>query len=158
MIFSIKVREVLIDNQDTDLLGLTFNGVDSWYVDGRGYLQGWVEGKLIKFHKLVTKRMGFDKTLVVDHINRNPLDNRRINLREATASQNSWNRTKRKNNKSGFKGVHRHSSNKWIARIKVNGKIKHLGTFTDKIAAAIAYDNVAKLYHGEFAVLNFDRE
>jgi hypothetical protein len=44
---------------------------------------------------------------------------------------------------------------KWIARIRYDGKHKFIGYFDDEIEAAKAYDEAAKKYHGEFAVLNF---
>ena len=43
---------------------------------------------------------------------------------------------------------------KWIASIKVNGKTKTLGSFLHKEEAALAYNNAASLYFGDFAVLN----
>lgn len=58
-------------------------------------------------------------------------------------------------NKSGYKGVHWSSSiNKWKAQLYVNFKLKHIGSYADKIEAAIAYNEAAKKYYGEFARLN----
>lgn len=54
---------------------------------------------------------------------------------------------------SGYKGVHR-SRKKWHARITVNGRYTYLGTFTDKLDAARAYNAAAIRYHGESAILN----
>ncbi|MHC4566413.1 MAG: 5'-3' exonuclease H3TH domain-containing protein, partial [Planctomycetota bacterium] len=96
--------------------------------------------------------------LFVDHINRNRLDNRKANLRPATAAQNGQNRVKYRKGKysSKYKGVSRRRSRMpWRATIRVNGRPKHLGSFTSEVRAAKAYDRAAKKYHGEFAVLNF---
>lgn len=86
----------------------------------------------------------------IDHINRNGLDNRKENLRVCTQSQNSHNSRIRKDNKSGIKGVYWHKINKkWIARIGVNSKLKHLGVFSDKLEAKNAYNTAAKNYFAE---------
>jgi len=66
----------------------------------------------------------------VDHINVNPLDNRRENLRIATHKQNMSNTNKYKTNTAGFKGVSFHKQNqKFRATIRIDGKYKHLGLF-----------------------------
>lgn len=94
-----------------------------------------------------------------DHINHNGLDNRKANLRAATPTQN--NRHRRKHIKPTFsiyKGVCRVKGTKlWCSRISVNGKRINLGYFDSEIEAAKAYDEGAKRYHGEFAVLNFEK-
>lgn len=92
----------------------------------------------------------------VDHINGDPLDNRRTNLRLASPSENLRNRGKNSNNKSGFKGVCCFKpTGRWCAKIEVCGKIHHLGYFTTAEEAALAYDRAARELHGEFARLNF---
>jgi len=91
----------------------------------------------------------------VDHTDGNGLNNCRANLRSATQSQNGMNRRKQ-GNKSGYKGVSRATnSNRWQARIRVNRKATHIGTFDTRIEAARAYDEAALVLHGEFARLNF---
>jgi hypothetical protein len=95
---------------------------------------------------------------VIDHINRNGLDNRRANLRLATVAQNAWN-SKKRNSHSGYKGVcYDKVKQRWRAAIVNHGRRIHLGYFEDKIAAAKAYDEVAKKYCGQFALLNFPDE
>ena len=94
--------------------------------------------------------------LVVDHVNRNPLDNRRCNLRLATRSQNQGNRKMQKNNKSGYHGVnYSKMMGKWRAEIKTYDKRRHLGFYGNIEDAAKAYDDAAIEYFGEFARLNF---
>jgi len=88
----------------------------------------------------------------LDHINGIRNDNRIINLREATNSQNSMNKPNRKDNTSGHKGVKfNKKTNKWEANIKVNQKQTYLGLFVNKEDAIKAYQKAASLLHGEFA-------
>jgi hypothetical protein len=93
----------------------------------------------------------------VDHINHDTLDNRRsANLRLATASQNQGNRKLQVGCASQYKGVCWHKNhNKWMSRITINKKVIYLGYFQDEIEAAKAYDEAAKIYFGEFALMNF---
>jgi len=98
--------------------------------------------------------------MMVDHINHNGLDNRKANLRPATRSENMWNRRKAdRKSRSRYKGLSLHNRKKrWSVRIKVNGRSKFLGFFEDEVEAARAYDNAARKFHGEFAVLNFPQK
>jgi len=96
--------------------------------------------------------------LLVDHINRNGLDNRKANLRPATKAQNCRNRSKRQytNFTSRYKGVcWNRSKNLWETHLRTNGKNIYLGSFHREIEAARAYDRAARHYFGEFAAPNF---
>ena len=89
-------------------------------------------------------------------INRNPLDNRRCNLREATRSQNAVNSRKKANASSRFKGVAWYKPRRqWRSALVVQGKLIDLGFFDDERAAALAYDTEARKQYGDFARLNF---
>jgi HNH endonuclease len=91
----------------------------------------------------------------VDHRNGVRSVNRPNNLRNATNTDNGRNRSKHKNNSSGFSGVSWHKRDlKWQARICVNGRVKHLGYFDDKTGATLAVDIARVTHHGEFARLN----
>lgn len=94
------------------------------------------------------------RSILVDHINGNGLDNRRQNLRLCTAAQNLYNKRLSARNKSGFKGVHKGESGKWHARIGVNSKSYQLGVYSTPEDAARAYNKAAAKFHGEFACLN----
>ncbi|WP_411800508.1 HNH endonuclease [Cupriavidus respiraculi] len=89
--------------------------------------------------------------MVVDHINHDTLDNRRINLRICTKSQNQWNRRVGANSSTGVKGVsHVKSRGKYRAEIRVFGKRIHLGWFDQIDDAAYAYRQAARIHFGEF--------
>lgn len=92
----------------------------------------------------------------VDHINHNTLDNRRSNLRLATAAQNCWNTGSWRTNTSGHKGVWRDpKSHKWTSAITVNGERHYLGVFATAEDAADAYKQAAVRMRGEFHPTHF---
>lgn len=87
-----------------------------------------------------------------DHINRDPLDNRRCNLRPATQAENTRNQSLRKNNTSGVIGVAWVKKEEiWIARIGIDHKKIYLGSFINKDDAIRARLNAEAKYFGEFA-------
>lgn len=89
---------------------------------------------------------------LVDHINRNGLDNRRKNLREADPTQSNWNQGLRTNNTSGVKGVSFHkSSGKWMAYGDGYGKRTYLGLFAELGAAEAAVVKHRAETRGAFA-------
>ncbi len=92
----------------------------------------------------------------VDHRNRDGLDNRRVNLRLASPSDNQANQILRSDNTSGYKGVTWHKqTQRWNAQIRVDGSRLHLGLSDTTVEAALAYDKAAQFYFGMFARLNF---
>jgi hypothetical protein len=94
---------------------------------------------------------------VVDHIDRNGLNNSPSNLRAATQQLNLMNSPKQKNNTTGFKGVtFNKKDRRFIAKLSVDGIQISVGRFGTALAAAHAYDQAAKLHYGEFAKLNFE--
>ena len=94
----------------------------------------------------------------VDHINRDCLDNRRENLREATKAQNAYNSPGPQRGTSRFKGVswfpHDKRRRRWRAVIVKDGKQHHLGYFKTEEDAAQAWNEAARKLHGEFAWQN----
>lgn len=107
--------------------------------------------KQIKMHNQI---MGVNPGLKVDHVSRDGCDNRRMNLRWATAAQNAANRKWSKPTKSGYKGVY-WDRNAWQVMVQANGKRETFLRTTDVMEAAKTYDIHAKRLHGEFAQLNF---
>jgi hypothetical protein len=93
--------------------------------------------------------------VLVDHINGNPLDNRRENLRLCSRSENSRNQRKLRETASKYKGVSPNRiSGRFRAFIWLNNKQIYLGTYMTEIEAALAYNEAARRLHGEFASPN----
>lgn len=147
-----KGYEAIIDPIDADLAAF------KWCValsnGGRPYAVRYAVAKTItRLHSVIMSRI-LDRPLVkgefVDHIDNNPLNDRRDNLRLATIAQNSRNAKLPSTNKSGFKGVTLQKGRYWRACIKVNGKTIHLGHFATAEEAYAAYCEAAKKYFGEF--------
>ena len=141
---------------DEDYFMFYRNSATKWNVSSAGYVQRYNKDKKTGnelLHRLIVRASPRQR---VDHINRNPLDNRKSNLRFCTYSQNASNVGKLKNNTSGFRGVcWQKKSQKWMASLRINGTIKYLGIFSDINEAALAYDKASKARSGEFAHQNF---
>ena len=99
----------------------------------RGYVLISIDGTRYPAHRLAWLYIyGQWPNGQIDHINRNPSDNRIVNLREATVAENGHNAGLRIDNTSGFKGVHRHRNllaRPWQARIKFGSRRISLGYF-----------------------------
>lgn len=110
------------------------------------------DGSFVSMHRFI---LDCPPGLEPDHINGDPLDNRRGNLRCASRAENAMNRGPSAVNTSGFRGVYpRHVNGKWAAKLKR----RHLGYFATKEEAARAYDAAAREMFGEFAYLNFPED
>lgn len=147
-----------------------------WYLTGRAkYATSSIllpngKRKMVLLHRVIYERMTekpIPQGFQIDHVNRNPIDNTRENLRLATWSQNMRNRAVK--NISGYIGVYRyirkrkhkdktfHITYHWRAHIQGDKEYAKNFPFTEegKIAAAKWRDEMAKKLHGEFAALNF---
>lgn len=107
----------------------------------------------VLLHRFV---LGVEQSVLVDHIDGDGLNCRRLNLRAATSSQNQGNRRRNRNGSSQFKGVGWHAgAKKWRARISRAGVVREIGLFADERDAARAYDAAARVQFGSFAAVNF---
>lgn len=150
---------VLVDDSDFDTVSKF-----KWYLKDNGYAVAYkyenAKGSYIWMHRLILDTpAGFD----TDHVNHNKLDNRKENLRICSRSENSMNKGKARNYKySKYKGVsytNKASSKSsrdyfyWTANIKVNGK-RYSRVGKSEQDAAMKYNELARQYHGEYAMLN----
>lgn len=122
-------------------------------VNQSGYRHIIIDGVEHKAHRLALFWMeGAWPDGDVDHRNGVTDDNRYLNLRPATKSQNIANSKLRRDNKSGFKGVCLEpSTGKWMANINKDKKRHYLGLFSTPEEAHAAYVAAAKKLHGQFA-------
>jgi len=144
-----EIGRTVIDSNDYELI----KGY-KWHLTSKGYASANpVHSTALGVEHLILG-VAPSRTIMPDHKNRNPLDNRRSNLRKCVQKQNMQNKPMPANNASGYKGVYLKSKAKWEASIRVDGKLIFLGYFKDKIEAAKSYNRAAVKYFGEFACIN----
>lgn len=149
----------MIDESDFDLIA-QYN----WFINNKGYATHQPKnGKVVFMHRLI---LGLtERDHLCDHKNHKRLDNRRSNLRKATYKENARNSSSHGETK--YLGVtYQNCSYKSVrtgeiltyrylkAKIRVDNKLIHLGTFKKEEDAALAYNLAATKYFGEFANLN----
>lgn len=108
-----------------------------------GYAQIWADRKTQTVHRWVTGTTGQGYTAVVDHINRDKLDNRRSNLRLVTASDSNLNRPQMDGE---FVGVFMTRHGKFEAKFKWQGRRHYVGTFVTREEARDALRNYRRMY------------
>lgn len=157
MIFVKKIeltqnKYVLVDDEDFEELNLhkwcVINIKNTFYACRSLWIKTEKRRKMVYMHRFI---MNCPDDKLIDHKDGNGLNNQKENLRICTRSQNGGNSKIRKDNTSGIKGVRfKKHSNKWVANIKINNKIKFLGSFTDINDAKKAYDKAAKKHFRQF--------
>lgn len=150
------VYEVEINGTDEPALLSTREDYDlvrqfRWYMAGNGYAASNLGGSRTYLHRFIMRDQ-LAHGLVVDHINRDKLDNRRENLRVCTQQQNVQNR--RRWGRSPYRGV-LPSKGRWKVQVSIDGITTYFGTYDSAEEAARIYDNRARAFYGEFANLNF---
>jgi len=152
-IYSKKYGEkiVSIDDEDYDKIKDY-----KWHVSRDDYIDARIKKEdgtfsTIGLHRLI---MNAPKEMSVDHINHNPLNNEKVNLRICSHSDNLKNYSKPKDGKtSQYKGVcWDKNNNKFKAALSFNCKTVYIGLFDDEIIAAEAYNKKASELFGEFAL------
>lgn len=145
------IGSLLAYNPDTGVFTLRTSGASVGYLRKDGYCTIWLHGRHQRAHRLAWLLMtGEWPSREIDHINGIRNDNRWINLREASSSQNKANAALSAKNTSGLKGVGLHRG-KWRAVIRVDKRLILLGYFATPEEAHVAYCDAAKAHFGEFA-------
>ena len=143
-----EVREVMIiDVEDVERVRNY-----KWHMkyNGNKHIEGKIDGKVVQLHRFIMQE--YDEEVYIDHINRNPLDNRKSNLRRCRRSENAKNRTKNANNKVGHKNISKTTSgDKYRVCINKDGKQYYLGVYSTLDEAVEVRDRKLKELHGEFA-------
>lgn len=138
-----EIARALIDLDDVDRVKNY-----KWGLHSCGYVEHGRHDNQILLHRLI---MNPQDDMVVDHINHNPLDNRKSNLRICTQQKNVINKRKQSNNTSGTVGVTwNQSRKKWVAQIQINRKNITLGRFNTKEEAIQARKQAEIEYFGEY--------
>jgi len=149
----------LVDNEDYGRLMQykwhVMKNFNMYYATREVHVNG-VRTSLQMHRNILNLSLGDGK--LVDHKDRNGLNNQKENLRITTASLNMHNRKINCNNTSGYRGVHSmksHGNQYWNAAIKGQPNRENCGCFKDPIMAAKAYDRAAIRHFGDAALLNF---
>lgn len=134
-----------------------FGGKPAGCLRPSGYLAIRMGNDLYFAHRVAWKmHTGSDPTGDIDHINKIKTDNRVINLRDVSRSQNNMNGKSAKGATSKYLGVSwSANAGKWVAQITKNYQHKYIGCFSCEIEAAKAYDRAAIEMFGEHARPNF---
>lgn len=137
-------KTVVMDVEDA----LMFAGI-AMFVGTNGYAQVRRSAKTRFVHRVIAGAQGGE---LVGHVNGNPLDNRRCNLRVCSDSQNNMNKRLRSNNSTGISGVWWDERRmKWAVQIAANGERKNIGRFEDLFSAVAARRSAELLLHGSFS-------
>lgn len=132
-----------------------------WNINNKGYVNSYIKGKTWLLHRYICEvRKKCDiKGKIIDHINNNPLDNTRKNLRCTSHYGNNINRTKNDNKTSKYLGVHfNQEKQKWKSEISIKGKKIFVGYFKTEKDAAKARDAIASNGFGVYGKLNFNKK
>lgn len=121
-----------------------------YYAQTNAYIEG--KRTSIRMHRIIFNAI---KGSIVDHKDRDGLNNSKYNLRISNIQQNRLNSKINANNSSGYKGVSK-DRNSWRATAVLNNKYISIGSFKSKESAAHARDAFYQFYNPEFTVFNRD--
>lgn len=153
VIYTAKKENIFVDTEDVKLLSQYTWRINNGYAVSQVKDQATKKYNRIYMHRLLLNPLD---DVLIDHMDTDRSNNRKQNLRLCNEVQNNSNRSKSNNNiNNKFKRVRfREFLNAWEVQISANGKQYNIGTFSNELAGANAYNFYAKLIHGEFANLN----
>ena len=127
-----------------------------WSSGSIGYIHTVLLDKIVRMHRFLLNPNEYE---VIDHINHNTYDNRKMNLRKTTTSENQTNKKIQTNNTSGVTGVRWvKNRNKWVACININKKSIQLGSFLKFEDAVTARKEAEDKYYGEYKYIKENDE
>lgn len=133
----------------------------TWYLGKDGYPVTYcsVDNKKrfnrgLKIHQMLMGRCG--NLNAIDHINRDKLDNRLVNLRLCTQQENNYNRSKSKNSQYNYKGIKLQKNGLYTAYVTKDGTKHEIKDIDNELSAAEIYDAMAEELLGKFAPKNFN--
>ncbi len=116
-----------------------------------GHFRARVKGRNYLVHRLIFLMHYGYLPKQIDHIDGNPANNKIGNLREASQSQNMWNRNANTNSMSKTKGIRWHRSGKYQVRLQVNKKSMYFGLYADLELAELVAIEARNKFHGVYA-------
>lgn len=144
----------IIDAEDAEMV-LPYRWCFNRVTNGKAYVHRRLPkaegGKMIKLHRLIMQVVD-NSSVCVDHINGDPLDNRKENLRVCQQGENMRN-YRHAWGKEGIRGIRKTPSGKFRARIRYKYKQYEIGTFDTQHDASVAYAFASSLLHGDFGSL-----
>lgn len=143
-----KGKQAIVDDEHYDLLNQW-----KWCYNG-DYAYRQENNKGILMHRFL---LNAKKGEFCDHINRDKLDNRKLNIRICSKAENQQNQPVRSDSSTGYKGVTpwpRGKVRRWKAYIGINNRVNSLGYYETKEEAAYVYDQAALQLYGDYASLN----
>lgn len=119
----------------------------TWSYATSNYAIGYVNGASISMHRYIKSA---PNNKVVDHINGDGLDNRRCNLRLASAVENAWNTKARSSSRTGYKNISL-IKNQWAVIMMIGSIQTYLGRFPTLEEALDVRNAAYREHRGEFA-------
>jgi hypothetical protein len=138
----------LFDEEDRDSL-LSFK----WSINSQGYVTSSLNRYPILVHRFILG-LNYKDGNIVDHINGNKLDNRKINLRLCNNFENLRNQKKHKDGVMKYKGIYKTKSGRFASQIWHDNRKIHLGCYDTEEEAGLAYNYAAKKFFNLFANIN----